>query len=248
MIATWMAYASVLGLLLGLAALALEFGLRPRRTMTRWTWIAAIVATALMPIGLALRQNRFKPVDASAGVTAGDARQNESATLARSNASVPGSTATGRSRLLGFAHSSPAFEYPAIDTPTLDRALLVAWLLSSLGIAGWWARALFALRRQRREWTEADVHGTPVWVSREVGPALFGIVRPQVVLPQWALQLDPAALALMLEHEAEHRRARDPMLLGQARSWEWPCHGTRRSGGRSRDCGSPSRLTAMHAS
>ena len=50
-------------------------------------------------------------------------------------------------------------------------------------------------------------------VSPAVGPAVVGALAPRVVIPQWALSLDAPARALMLRHEREHIRARDPLLL-----------------------------------
>jgi TonB-dependent SusC/RagA subfamily outer membrane receptor len=41
-------------------------------------------------------------------------------------------------------------------------------------------------------------------------------VRPRVVLPAWALDVDPRERALMLTHEREHVRAGDPLLLAAA--------------------------------
>jgi TonB-dependent SusC/RagA subfamily outer membrane receptor len=60
------------------------------------------------------------------------------------------------------------------------------------------------------------VHGAPVRVSGDVGPAVAGALRPQVVLPAWAL--DDPRLPVMLAHERAHVRAGDPLLLAAARA------------------------------
>ncbi len=214
MIATWMIYASALGLLFGLAAVALERGPRPKRAIARWIWLAAIAATVIVPGVFALRPPRAPLVSVelnSVGTLA-------VATPAAGNPAPPAGAPLPAPRILSRA-SRPALSVPAVsysppDTPALDRALLIAWLLASLAVAMRWVRSLLALRRERRTWRESEAGGTRVWVSRDVGPALFGIARPQVVLPEWALELDQRSLSLMLAHEAEHRRARDPMVLG----------------------------------
>src|SRR5205085_1219268 len=54
--------------------------------------------------------------------------------------------------------------------------------------------------------------GRIVLVSENVGPALVGVWRPQVVVPAWSLELRPAERRLMLLHEDEHVRAHDPWL------------------------------------
>ena len=94
---------------------------------------------------------------------------------------------------------------------SLDRGVLVAWAALSALLLG---RILIAERRTRRQVGRWPVHmlgPVTVRVSREIGPALAGIWSPEVVLPRWALE--DARLPLMLAHEQEHQRARDPLLL-----------------------------------
>ncbi|HEU0052808.1 MAG TPA: M56 family metallopeptidase, partial [Longimicrobium sp.] len=45
------------------------------------------------------------------------------------------------------------------------------------------------------------------------GPAVLGIVRPEVVVPAWLLDEPAEAQRLVVMHEREHVRARDPLLL-----------------------------------
>ncbi len=51
-----------------------------------------------------------------------------------------------------------------------------------------------------------------VILTPSLGPAATGIIRPRIVLPQWALELEPSMRALVLQHEWEHLAARDPAL------------------------------------
>lgn len=62
-----------------------------------------------------------------------------------------------------------------------------------------------ALRRDR-------MRGMDVWLSRAEGPAICGALRPRLVLPERIRELDAPDRALVLTHEAEHLRARDPQL------------------------------------
>ncbi|HEX2191067.1 MAG TPA: M56 family metallopeptidase [Longimicrobiaceae bacterium] len=50
-------------------------------------------------------------------------------------------------------------------------------------------------------------------VSRDTGPAVVGLFRSRIVLPEWAAGADAARRDLLLEHELEHLRAGDPRLL-----------------------------------
>jgi beta-lactamase regulating signal transducer with metallopeptidase domain len=66
--------------------------------------------------------------------------------------------------------------------------------------------------RTRRTWEATELHGVPVLVSRTMGPALSGFVRPRIVVPTWVLDLDGGAQRAILLHETEHRRAGDHVL------------------------------------
>ncbi|MEJ2503202.1 MAG: M56 family metallopeptidase [Gemmatimonadota bacterium] len=56
------------------------------------------------------------------------------------------------------------------------------------------------------------VDGVEVLVSRRTGPAAVGVLRGRVVLPEWTLSLAGPRRRLLVMHEAEHVRARDPQL------------------------------------
>ncbi len=98
---------------------------------------------------------------------------------------------------------------------TLNRPLLLLlWGGASLALALGLLRAGIGLRRRARGlasrtwWTERDV-----LVAPDIGPAVVRLGGLRVVLPEWALEAEPAARSMMLRHEIEHRGARDPDLL-----------------------------------
>jgi TonB family protein len=51
-----------------------------------------------------------------------------------------------------------------------------------------------------------------VLVTESTGPAVFGTRRARVLVPRWLLELDAPLRELVLRHEQEHCRARDPQL------------------------------------
>src|SRR6478672_13011011 len=95
-----------------------------------------------------------------------------------------------------------------------------------MGVALWLAGAAAALatlifvhlrlRRARRGWPSAVLHGRRVRVAPTEGPAVVGVVRPEIVVPRWLLARDAEEQRLVLAHEEEHVRARDHLLLGAA--------------------------------
>jgi len=69
------------------------------------------------------------------------------------------------------------------------------------------------LARARSRWSEAEVAGTEVFLTDDVGPAVFGVLHPCIVLPRWMSSLPAGQLENIVRHELEHVRARDPLAL-----------------------------------
>lgn len=134
----------------------------------------------------------------------------------------------------GFLHTFVAREAPTTPVPlhgvqaafAADAVLHSSSLtvsLTPLLIAGWIALSLAALvvlvashvrlRQQLRGFRATRLGDHALLISRDFGPALVGWLRPIVVLPEWTLRLGAAERELVVSHEFEHRRARDPLLL-----------------------------------
>lgn len=212
MIAAWMGHALAASLLLAAAAAVADRGLRLAGRPTRGLWLAALLlAVAVPPLAWwrAASTPPSSPVAAAAAPAAG------------------GSGGIALDALLARATVAVA---PTDTLARLDRPLLALWALLAAGALGRLALAQRRLRRARREWRAATVDGAPVLVAGRTGPAVAGLLRPAVVLPEWALGADPAVRRLMLAHEREHLRARDPLLLGAAAlvvalaPWNLPLH------------------------
>jgi len=197
MMATWMAYALVLSLLIGLTALALERVAYLARGPRRFVWATAVVGSLFLPAALALGP---RPHPAPSARTAALAP----ATTPASAHVIAATTATQQpSALLGLSQGMAA-----LDTP-----LLLLWAGASLFLGFGLLRAAVRLRRRSRTWAATAVDGAPVLVAPDVGPAVVRISGLTIVLPAWALKADPPSRSLMLCHELEHCRARDPDLL-----------------------------------
>ncbi|HEU4629611.1 MAG TPA: M56 family metallopeptidase [Gemmatimonadaceae bacterium] len=208
MIAAWMLYAGAAALLLTLAAAAAERAARALGTATRWAWLGALVLSLLGPAAGWWWGSRAAPAVPAATAVADDAASPD-ALLALAEAGSP----SAFDALLARAtlHVAPGAAWSALDGP-----LGAVWAAGSLALLISLALAQRRLRRARREWRPAVVGGARVLVAGRTGPAVAGVWRTAVVLPEWALAADAALLGLMLAHEREHQRAGDPRLLALA--------------------------------
>ena len=204
MIAAWMLYSAVAAALVGLAAAGADRALRLLGRPTRWAWAAALAVSVLFPAAAW----RLAVTDATRPARA-------VTTPAAGAEPFVAATAAGPS-LDELLARATVVEVPTAALARLDRPLVVAWLALSLALAGWFLLAHRRLRRARREWRPAVVEQAPVLVSGRTGPAVAGVLRAAVVLPEWALAADRSLLQLMLAHEQEHVRAGDPRLLAGA--------------------------------
>jgi TonB family protein len=91
----------------------------------------------------------------------------------------------------------------------------VIWLWVSLTVftAAVLIRSIYRLWVQRKKWEPAVQAGEDVLVSEDVGPAVFGFFRPDIVLPRWISDIPRAQLQLIVSHEVQHIRAGDPWLV-----------------------------------
>ncbi|HEX5047551.1 MAG TPA: M56 family metallopeptidase [Gammaproteobacteria bacterium] len=185
------------------------------RVARRGVWLAALVASIALPAYWALATSNSAPsIDRSAPV----------ATRAVSN-DAPTSTEdvsqravdTSRKFTLPDWRRWPLFgnwyTLAWLDSPALDKPLAVVWIASSSLAALVYALAWLALRRAARRWRKARLDGGDVLISSRLGPAMFGLVRPRIVLPRWLLDAPGDLRSMVLRHEREHVAGRDQLLL-----------------------------------
>ncbi|HEX6588149.1 MAG TPA: M56 family metallopeptidase, partial [Longimicrobiales bacterium] len=196
--AMWMTYAALSGVLFALAAWITESAVRGRGGAARFAWLGGMVLTVALPC-LAFLPER-------------------ETTVAPMTTSSPADVEFWLPIMFEAGTLDAAQPIASSDAPArdYDRALLVAWALMSASLALAFVVALAGLRIRRRAWRSATVDGVDVLVAQDAGPAAVGAFRPRIVLPEWSLTATPAARRLMLEHEMEHVRARDPMVLAGA--------------------------------
>lgn len=194
MIASWMGYALVVGLLVSLAAFAAERALLLARMPVRRVWAGALLLSLMAP-ALSPLLPWHLPVPALPVL-----------------ASIPVSS-PGPAEL----RVRDGIQVPAVRIVEpgwgVNKALLVLWGASSGVLALFLVYAMGVLQGRRKEWRQASVDGVPVLLSRDVGPAVIGWRRLDIVLPEWVRDLAEPARALILRHEMEHVNRQDPRLL-----------------------------------
>lgn len=224
MIAAWMLYTVAVTLLLFAGASAAEYLARAIRVPARVVWAAAILV-ALGLSGRALARGA-KPQHEVVATQATDTLR-----LPMTFATIPAPSTERQSAPASRAATDQSFLIAArgevrrvvgrLDVFSLDVArferwnawLVAVWIVAS-GVAFiWLAGSLLRLWLIERELATELVDEHPVLVSRDVGPAIFGIVRSQIVVPRWVLSLPRPERQIILAHEEQHAAALDPALL-----------------------------------
>ncbi|HET7622031.1 MAG TPA: M56 family metallopeptidase [Gemmatimonadaceae bacterium] len=187
-VASWMLFAIFTGSIFALAALAAARAASAARRQTRMIWSAALLAVAFWP-AIVLAATYGHPPAAGQGILTLPLTL-----VSRQTAALP----EGWAGRLDFL---------------LKLVLLGGWAVLTVILAVRVTRALGTLHRQRDSWRHDNIDGARVRISSDVGPAVVGLGASEIVLPAWVLALDRPLLAMVLRHEEEHRRARDPLLL-----------------------------------
>ncbi|HYD51164.1 MAG TPA: M56 family metallopeptidase [Gemmatimonadaceae bacterium] len=207
MIAAWMLYSLLVGVLLALAAWSAEGLLRLRGAPTRWVWTLALVGAAALTANAARGRLLAPPPAAPPALVATVSTDDAAAAPAQ-----PGVLATLRDRVTApVRHLLGGAERGA--PPTIARLLLAAWLLAGAAAAFVHLQAYRRIGRARDAWPVVELDGERVRLAADVGPAVVGLARPEIVVPRWLLDRPAAERQLVLHHEREHLRAHDPLLL-----------------------------------
>ena len=186
-----MMYGLIVAVLVAGAAWCLDRGLRTHGRPTRWVWLGALGVGALAPFF-----PRFLPAAASA---AGPGPFTlPVGALYELGTAAPSQPVQGGSFLAGIG---------------IEDSLGALWIVGSAVVLILFALICLRLRRLRATWEPRDACGQEVLRSDRFGPAVVGLIRSRIVLPIWTFGLGEKELAMVVLHEREHVRARDPVLL-----------------------------------
>jgi TonB family protein len=186
MIAAWMIYAVAVSVPVALCSWGAARLLRRYNVAERYVWIGGLVLALAIPAFQLLPE---RAPDVSSGPLA-------SAAIVI-DLGLPDTVGVAGDGLLARASALAAW----------------GWLVLSLVLGirigtSWWT-----LARARSRWTRVNLVGANVFLTDDVGPAVFGVVRPRIVLPRWMRGLPATQLDDVVRHEIEHVRAKDPLAL-----------------------------------
>ncbi len=191
----WMAYIIVVSALLGVAAFAAEHVARLRRSPGRWVWIATIVASLLIPVLITSVSIEIPALTAApVPVKATPLRVITSAYLSPTawiDATLP-QTSTWRNQ---------------------DAMLKAIWMWMSAMLIVALAASAVALFIRKRSWKTQSIQGDTIFVAPNVGPAVVGLLRPCIVVPDWLVDAPASTQSMVLAHERSHLDAHDQRLL-----------------------------------
>ncbi|MEI6739293.1 MAG: M56 family metallopeptidase [Gemmatimonadaceae bacterium] len=209
----WISTSLEIGVVLLLAALALQVAARAASRPTRWIWLAAIVAIVGVSVALPFRLPTWPP--ASAFV------------MLRTPATLPQLGETASISLwwqvygASLASMNSLFALVATAVAQLPKALLRP--LPAIFLGAWALASLLTLtvlvtsyRRMRRLVADSPMgvmFGTAVHIADRMGPAVVGLLRPGIVIPAWLMERSVDERRLVITHEREHLMAGDPWLL-----------------------------------
>ncbi len=206
MSASWMFGSIIATICFACAAMALEpVAALYRQVALRWVWVAALAASIVV-MGLGLLPRRV-PIIVPAIPFASLGGESQATAPARS-ATKPAAAAPE----VPVAARLAKIELAVVPVRA-ERALFVAWGGASVVLALFLLAAAWRLREERSEWTHGRVAGTRLLLSHDFGPAIVGVLNPEIVVPRWITELDEPSRRAIVAHEAEHLRARDPVLL-----------------------------------
>jgi beta-lactamase regulating signal transducer with metallopeptidase domain len=205
----WLFYVMVVSAILSAAGMLAERALRQRLWPTRLVWLGAMGLCVLLSLRAMLADTAQNPGAQSTPAL----KTSAPSPGAPSSSAIAGPVMPIRlPDVLARAKNQPRTEAMV----RLDAALPEIWLgLSALMLLGLATSAVQVYARRRR-WPLRMVESCCVGISKDVGPAVVGLVRPTIVLPQWFLARPSGEQRLILAHEVSHVQARDPLALSVA--------------------------------
>lgn len=211
MIVSVVLYSLVIGAVLGAGAWLADKLARRAGVPQRFVWFGAMTVLFALTVSSPWRGTTATVVELPVLVQA-----TTEAVAVAPEASWWATILTHVSDASSAAVNTLAFSLTGISArvaPEMNLAFGAAWLLLSAVLLAVLLLTLRRLDALRRGFPRAQLHGMQVRVGALRGPAVYGVLAPEIVVPTALLTRSADEQQLVLAHENEHRRARDPFLL-----------------------------------
>lgn len=215
MIAAWMLFSLVTGAALIVVGLLLESLARRAKRATRMIWLGLMFIALVMPLRSAFDTRDVAGVDrADAATTQPTPGVTDAASVVVSaNAQTQSTRVVSERTSVAAQRASVAVGQWVEKASRYDDLLLRLWLALSTVCA---VLVCVATMRDRRSLVvrSTDTHdAVRVRYTHNVGPAATGIFAPRILVPLWVRELAPEVRAMVMLHECEHLRSRDPLVM-----------------------------------
>ncbi len=197
MIGYGMIYAVAVGLPVFVAAAMVSALLRRHGRPERGVWIAGLVVASALPPFMLTRSAEAPVIPPTTPM------------LAPIEAVGP----VGLPNVVALPEVSLVTPEGEVAPYDLDGLLIALWLLASSLLAARWGIAARRLHQMTRLSPRDRIDDLDVTLTVDLGPAVAGWLRPQILIPAWIVSLPTRQRSLVLLHEHEHLRARDPYLI-----------------------------------
>jgi hypothetical protein len=200
-------YGIAVALLFGLAGFALERIAAWRGVSRRGIWVATLILSVAFPTMRLLAPHRPAPPPVNSFFRSVPWSEQHRIIA------VPRIRAQDERASVAVVESGWQQRLRWSSQASLENVLRPLWLTASLGMVTFYALLSLRLRMAARRWRREWISGQEVWVTETLGPAVYGFIRPIILMPQWVLDGPDATRSVVLVHEQEHIVARDPRLL-----------------------------------
>ena len=216
MTVTLMLCSMLIGTVLAVAALVLHSQERAANRPVRWIWMTMILATVVLTAVVATRGTADSPKVAGITLPLADsllvsAPLPDDSRLAMLGEWIRGTLALPSAAVAATLESAAGLvsRVPA----GVQQGVALAWGGATLLCIALLLAVHRRVRRSADGWRVAQLLGLDVRVSHDAGPAVIGLRPMEIVVPSWILSRSDVEQRLVLQHEQEHIRARDPLLL-----------------------------------
>jgi beta-lactamase regulating signal transducer with metallopeptidase domain len=211
----WMVYTIVISGVVLLAALAAHDAQRASLRAVRWVWLAAIASIIALGASAPFRDRDVVASQGDAGIPSQEKGKLVTAGLgdgarywalkARDAVSAPLRLTLQSTQMLTGPIPAPVHQAVALLWLGTSAALVLVFLTTWHGVV-----------RRVRHFPREQIAGMRVRIAPRTGPAVVGLVLPEIVVPAWLKSRPLHEQRMALIHEWEHIRAADQWLLAAA--------------------------------